>query len=592
MKRQDQDQIDRTLLRQNVLKGLAMVGFGLLVGKVAWINTQGHQRLLAEAQSRHVRTLAIAPLRGPIYDRNNRLLAVSTPVDTLWAEPHFFCKSSEKWKSINEITRIDITKLKKDCKKREANGYNNDFMFVKRHINPSDAQQAIALKIKGLNARREYKRFYPSGPASGHVVGFTDIDGRGQEGVEKMHDARLRGEAGSKTLHRDSRGRFVEYVEQNEAVKNGQPLTLTLDSRLQYLASAYLEEERRKHKAAAANAIVVHVPSGEILAMVDSPQFNPNDRRTFKPEKFRNRAVTDVQEPGSTIKPFTVAMALESGRYSANSKIDTGKGRFRIGGRTITDTHENGVLSLHDIVVKSSNIGVTKLSLEFGAQRFHDTLSAAGFGEPVGAVPAEVSGHLPLRSKLIDRATQSYGYGLNATALQLARAYTVFANDGERLPLTLVRDNDADKQASKRVFSSDTVDSMLKMLEQVVSIDGTARRAAVPRYRVGGKTGTTYKILGNGYDKERYVSWFAGLAPISNPEFVMVVMMDDPRGKYHYGGQVAAPVFSRLMQDALRLYNVPPDQPDLINSDPSDMAGSKQKNMPDAASDSQSKEAV
>ncbi len=583
MSRQDQEQINRTLLRKNMLLGLGFIGFSFLMAKLLLINTQGHEKLVSQAQARHVRSLNIQPLRGPIYDRNKRLLAVSTPVDTLWAEPAAFCEQQVRWSEINVLTNINQKKLKAECNKRKQTGYANDFLYVKRQISPADAEAVIQLDITGLNKRREYKRFYPSGPASGHVVGFTDVDGYGQEGIEKMYDQRLRGTAGSKTLHRDSRGRFVEYVEQVEAVKDGEPLTLTLDSRLQYLASAYLEEERRKHQAEAANAIVIHIPSGEILAMVDSPQFNPNDRRTLKPSLFRNRAVTDVQEPGSTIKPFTVAMALESGRYNPNSTIDTGNGRFKIGGSTITDTHENGVLSLHDIVVKSSNIGVTKLSLEFDAKLFHQTLSKAGFGHKVDAVPAEVSGILPKRDKLIDRATQSYGYGLNATALQLARAYTVFANDGELLSLNLIKNNLVGPKKTTRVFSESTIDSVLPMLEEVVSVDGTARRAAVPRYRVGGKTGTTYKLLDNGYDKERYVSWFVGLAPVSDPQFVMVVMMDDPRGKYHYGGQVAAPVFSRLMLDALRLYNVPPDQPDFIRGDATDMAQKSDVDQKEAA---------
>lgn len=569
MKRQDQDQINRTLLRKNVLLGFGFIGFSFLAVKLLLINTQDHQKLVSRAEALHVRSLNIEPLRGSIYDRNNRLLAVSTLVDTLWAEPAQFCRQQKRWSEVNAVTEVSQKKLKAECGKREQTGFKNDFLYVKRQISPADAEQVIELEIAGLNKRREYKRFYPSGSASGHVVGFTDLDGRGQEGIERMYDQQLRGTAGTKTLHRDNRGRFVEYVEQVDAVKHGQPLTLTLDGRLQYLASAYLEEERRQHKAEAANAIVIHIPSGEILVMVDSPQFNPNDRRTLKPNNFRNRAVTDVQEPGSTIKPFTVAMALESGRYTSESTIDTGKGVLKIGGHSIADTHENGVLSLHDIVVKSSNIGVTKLSLGFDANLLHQTLSSAGFGQKVNAVPAEVSGKLPKRDKLIDRATQSYGYGLNTTALQLARAYTVFANGGRLLSLSLIRNDKLGSKNTRRVFSEKTIASILPMLEEVVSVDGTARRAAVARYRVGGKTGTTYKLFGNGYDKKRYVSWFAGLAPISNPQFVMVVMMDDPRGKYHYGGQVAAPVFSRLMRDALRLYNVPPD---LIRGNAADLA--------------------
>ncbi len=400
----------------------------------------------------------------------------------------------------------------------------------------------------------------------GHLIGFTDIDGNGQEGVEKAFNIDLRGERGRQIVHRDSKGRFVEFVEQAKAVENGQPLRLSIDSRLQYLASGYLEAAVRKHKAKGGSLVIIYAPTGEILAMVDSPQFNPNDRSTFIPSRFRNRAVTDVQEPGSTIKPFTIAAALETGLFTPESVIDTGKVPFRVPGGRISDTRPHGELTLEDIVVKSSNIGAAKLSMEFPYENLYAALDKVGFGHKVNAVPAEVSGVLPLRKRLIDRLTQSYGYGLNATPLQVARAYTVFANDGVLKPLTLQRLPEGAEVEGQRVFSRQTTQQVLKMLERVATPDGTARRARVDRYRVGGKTGTSRRNTGNGYEKGRYVSWFVGMAPMSDPRFVMSVMVDDPDQKIggYYGGTIAGPVFSKTMRDVMRLYNVAPDKLDQV----------------------------
>jgi cell division protein FtsI (penicillin-binding protein 3) len=352
-------------------------------------------------------------------------------------------------------------------------------------------------------------------------------------------------------------------------VENGSPLNLSIDSRLQYLASGYLEQAVRKHKARGGAVVMVYAPTGEILVMVVSPQFNPNDRRTYIPDHFRNRAVTDVQEPGSTIKPFTIATAIESGEFTGESTIDTGEKPFRVPGGRISDTHPNGVLTLENIVVKSSNIGAAKLLMEMPYEDFYATLDKVGFGQKVNAVPAEVSGVLPKRKRLIDRLTQAYGYGLNATPLQIARAYTVFANKGVLKPLTISKSEPGTEPAGQRVFSEQTTARVLQMLERVATPEGTARRARVERYRVGGKTGTSRRNSGNGYEKGHYVSWFVGMAPMSDPRFVMAVMVDDPDPKAggYYGGTIAGPVFSKTMRDTMRLYNVTPDGLDAKSDD-------------------------
>ena len=562
MRRQHEKQVQRTFFRQRLILGLACAGFAVLAIKLISIQLYGHDRLVAEANARHVRSVVQQPVRGPIYDRNERLLAVSTPADTVWAEARAFCPAGEQWGEVLSLLELDKSGLNEACAKRKAGAYKNNFLYIKRQISPLLAEQIKALDIPGLHLQRDYKRFYPSGPAVGHLIGFTDIDGNGQEGIEKAYDEKLQGVEGRQIVHRDSKGRFVEFVEQVEAVQNGSPLTLSIDSRLQYLASGYLEQAVRKHKARGGSAVMIYAPTGEILTLVDSPQFNPNNRRTYIPSRFRNRAVTDVQEPGSTVKPFTIATALESGLFTPESTIDTGMVPFKVPGGRISDTRPHGVLTLENIVVKSSNIGAAKLSMELPYDSLYETLDKVGFGHKVNAVPAEVSGVLPRRKRLIDRLTQSYGYGLNATPLQIARAYTVFANQGVLKPLT-IRKLDKDKIVSgQRVFSEKTTAQVLKMLERVASPEGTARRAQVDRYRVGGKTGTSRRNTGNGYEQGHYVSWFVGMAPMSDPKFVMVVMVDDPDPKVagYYGGTIAGPVFSKTMQDAMRLYNVAPDK--------------------------------
>ena len=400
---------------------------------------------------------------------------------------------------------------------------------------------------------------FRAGPVSAHLIGFTDIDGNGQEGLELAFNEELKGSSGRMLALKNLGGRYVERVESVQQVRHGRDIVISIDQRLQSLASKYLESALIEHDAAGGSVVVLSVPGGEILAMVTAPQFNPNNRGSLKDGVFRNRAVTDVLEPGSTAKPFTIAMALESKMVGVDTVVNTSPGVWRVGGSAISDVHDYGELSVFDVLVKSSNIGSAKIALGLPFDDLFDTLQGVGFGSIAGFLPNETPGVLRHRPRQIEHATMAYGYGFSATLLQLARAYTVFATDGELLPVTLERKEPGFRARGERVFQPDTAFKVRQMLEQVATARGTARKARVARYRMGGKTGTTHKLIDGNYNNNRYVSLFAGLGPISEPRFVTVVAVDDPKGGFHYGGDVAAPIFSKLMADMMRLYNVRPD---------------------------------
>ena len=436
---------------------------------------------------------------------------------------------------------------------------NASFMYIERRLPPALAQQVMDLNVPGVEIQREYRRYYPGGPVSAHLIGFTDVDDVGQEGLERFYNSSLAGSPGRKRVLKDRAGHFVESVESIRQVQHGKDLEISIDQRIQSLASQYLETAVKKYNAAGGSVVVIGIPSGEIISMVNSPQFNPNDRTTLKKGVFRNLAVTDILEPGSTAKPFTVAMALDSGQVGVDTMVDTAPGTYRVGRSTIHDVHNYGEISVFDVIVHSSNVGTAKLALAFPFSALFDTFKAVGFGDKAANLPGEISGSMVKRTRPIEHATYSYGYGFSVTPLQLARAYTAFATDGVVLPVTLESKPEGYRAEGKRVFSPATVSTLRQMLEQVATPEGTARKARIPRYRIGGKTGTTHKLIQGNYKNKRYVSLFAGLAPITNPRFVMVVTIDDPRGKLYYGGDVAAPVFASLMQDLMRLYNVKPD---------------------------------
>ena len=541
--------------REYFVLGLLFTGLVVIALKVVHIQTVERGHLHAQGDARYLREITVLPQRGQILDRNGQVLAVSTPVESLWAEPGVFCAAGVSWKSMPDILELDPGDLKAACERRKG----ADFMYVRRRIPPAVAKEVMALNIPGLERQREYRRYYPDGPVGAHLVGFTDVDDTGQEGLESRFDRHLAGVPGRKRVLKDVAGHFVESVESIQQVRHGENLRISIDQRVQFLAAAYLEKAIKKHKASGGSVVVLSVPSGEILAMVTSPQFNPNDRGTIRPGVFRNRTVTDVVEPGSTSKPFTVAMALESGQVGVDTMVNTAPGMYRIGGRTIRDVHDYGDLSVFDVLVRSSNIGTAKIALAFPFDRLFDTLSAVGFNEPASDLPGEVKGVLVRRNRPIEHATISYGYGFSVTPLQLARAYTAFATDGELLPVTLEPRPEGFRARGIRVFSKSTVQQIRAMMEKVATPEGTARRARIQRYRVGGKTGTTHKLVDGNYDNNEYISLFAGLAPLSDPRFVTVVTVDNPRGEDYYGGVVAAPVFAELMQDLMRLYNIPPD---------------------------------
>ncbi len=552
------DSADSLIWRQYLALAGMIVVFVVLALRVVYLQTYEREKLQSQGDMRYLREVTVVPERGRILDRNGQPLSVSTPVYSLVSDPGRFCNSESSWDKVLEATGVSRKHLQDKCRKFSS----SDFMYVKRQLPPAVVERVMQTPTPGLDVRREYRRYFPSGPVSAHLIGFTDIDGNGQEGLELAFNKELKGSEGRMLVLKNLGGRYVERVESVRQVEHGRDIVISIDQRLQSLASRYLASALIEHDAAGGSIVVLSVPSGEILAMVTAPQFNPNDRGSLKNGIFRNRAVTDILEPGSTAKPFTIAMALESGMVGVDTMIDTSPGAWRVGGRTISDIHDYGELSVFDVLVKSSNIGSAKIALALPFDDLFDTLQGVGFGSLAGSLPGETPGALRRRSRKMEHATMAYGYGFSATPLQLARAYTVFATDGELLPVTLERKEPGFRARGERVFQSDTALRIREMLEQAATAKGTARKARIAQYRIGGKTGTTHKLIDGNYKNNRYVSLFAGLGPISDPKFVTVVSIDDPRGRFYYGGDVAAPVFSKLMSDMMRLYNIRPDDVD------------------------------
>lgn len=514
--------------------------------------------LQSEGDARYLRVQKEEPTRGMILDRNDQPLAISTPVDSIWMHPATILRqqdaySYEQLTGLLGISRADLLARAEKAKAKE-------FSYLKRQVSPQLANQILALEVPGINSVREYKRYYPAGPVLGHVLGFTNIDNEGQEGLELSFNESLKGQPGRTHVLHDRVGHVVEYVEQLSQVQHGQDIKLSIDARIQYLAYRHLQAAVKKHNAASASLVALDAKTGEILAMVSMPDFNPNDRAELKSARFRNRSITDSFEPGSTVKPFTVAMALDEGVIEPQSMIDAEQGFFYIGRSRINDTKALGEITVSDVIKRSSNIGAAKIAMKLPARDLYDTYRALGFGQTNQLrLPGEQRGILAKRKKWrpIEHATMSYGYGLSVNTLQLARSYTALANDGVILPVTL---NPLDKAPEgQRVFSAGVVDQVALMLEAAVSDGGTAPQARVDQYRVGGKTGTAHKVVNGQYQDDAYMSLFAGFAPISDPDVVLVVAIDDPRGVDYYGGLVAAPVFSAVMAGALRFRDVPPD---------------------------------
>jgi cell division protein FtsI (penicillin-binding protein 3) len=551
--------------RRILLAGLMLSGFVLMAGRAAQLQLLDSDFLQGQADARHLRVVQVPAHRGMITDRNGEPLAISTPVQSVWANPQELVASHNDLARVAGLLGVKAERLQRLLGQRK----DREFVYLRRHLAPDRAQQVMALDIPGIYLRQEYRRYYPTGEVAAHLIGFTNVDDRGQEGLELAYDKWLSGEAGARRVVKDGRRDIIEDVENIRSARPGKPLALSIDRRIQYLAYRELKAAVQQHHAHSGSIVVLDTRSGEVLALANQPSFNPNNRKRIKPEGLRNRAITDVFEPGSTMKPFIIAAALQSGRYVPATRIDTSPGLFQVGTYTIHDMHDYGVLDLTGVIRKSSNVAASKIALSLEPEDVWRDYSAAGFGAGTGSgFPGEADGYLAnyRRWRDVERATLAYGYGLSVTAMQLAEAYGVFANDGYRVPVTLLRRPREDRPQNHPVFSPGVARAVRKMMEEVVKPGGTAPTAAISGYRVAGKTGTVHKSEAGGYAKHRYLALFAGLAPASDPRLVVVVVVNEPSRDEHFGGQVAGPVFSRVMAGALRLLNIAPDAAPLLQT--------------------------
>lgn len=537
---------------------ICMVG---LLFRAVHLQVSNKEFLQDHGDARALRIVEIPAHRGMITDRNGESLAISTPVNSIWAVPRKVMDSGLTRDRLAEYLQIDedeLTSLLKDRVGRQ-------FVYLKRRVAPVLAEQVMLLDIPGISLQREYRRYYPAGEVTSHVLGFTNIDDSGQEGIELAYDSWLKGSPGSKRVLKDRLGRVIENIESITTPDTGNELVLAIDRRVQYLAYRELKTTVNHYKARAGTLVMLDVKTGEIIALVGQPSYNPNNRTGLKSSNYRNRALTDVFEPGSTLKPFTIATALESGLYDIKTTIDTRPGFFKVGGHTIRDHNDYGVIDLTTIIKKSSNIGVSKIALSLEPLDVWSTLTKVGFGQITGSgFPGESSGYLnPYNNwSEIEQATLSFGYGISVTALQLAQAYMPFATDGMMLPVSFLKVTEPVN--GTQVFSAKVAKQVRAMLQIVVEPGGTGQKASIEGYRIAGKTGTVRKTVVGGYSEDRYLSLFAGMAPASNPRLIAVVIIDEPQGDY-YGGLVAAPVFSNVMAGALRLLDIPPDNFPVLN---------------------------
>lgn len=545
------------VVRARVLLGLLMAAFLVLLGRALYLQILNDDFLQQKGESRYARVLELPAHRGMITDRNGEPLAVSTPVESVWASPAETRLSAAQRRQLARLLDMDERDLA-----RKLADQRREFVYLKRHLSPDTSARVVQLALPGIALKREYRRFYPDGEVTAHLLGFTDVDDRGQEGIELAYQDWLSGQPGSRKVIKDRLGQVVEDTQSVRAPVEGRDLALSIDRKLQYLAYRELKAAVVAHNAKAGGIVAIDVQTGEVLAMANMPAYNPNNRAQLDVRRARNRAATDLFEPGSTLKPFTVAAALEARVVRPQTLLQTAPGYLTVGNRTIHDAHPEGMLSVSQVIQKSSNVGVAKLALAMPREQLWSVLSAAGFGSaPKSGFPGEVAGRLRdyQRWRPIEQATMSYGHGISVSLLQLARAYTIFATDGMLQPLTLLkRDQPAD---GNRVISAGTAVSVRTMLELVTQTGGTAVRAQVFGYRAAGKTGTAHKLVDGAYAPDRYVSSFVGLAPASAPRLLIAVMIDEPGGSEYYGGVVAAPVFSAVMAEALRMRSVPPDAP-------------------------------
>ncbi len=541
---------------------LVMGGFALLAGRAFYLQALDTTFLQAKGDARYTRVLEMPASRGPVKDRNGQLLAVSTAVESIWATPdEMDDPSEEQLHGLAKALAMPYAELRQKIDRKDR-----QFVFLKRQISPEQAAKVMALRVPGVFQQREFRRYYPAGEVMAHVVGFTGIEDNGQEGMELAAEQRLAGVPGSRKVIKDRKGRIVEDVGSLRAPRDGEAVTLAIDQRLQFLAHRELKAAVEANKAKAGSMVILDARTGEVLALVNQPDYNPNNRANVTGRQTRNRSVTDIFEPGSTLKPFTVAAALDSKVVTPETQIQTAPGTLTIGKATISDSHPMGMLTVAQVIQKSSNVGTAKIQLQMPAERMGTLYRELGFGlAPQTGFPGEAKGLLRPwpQWKPIEMATMSYGHGIAVSLLQVARAYTIFTNEGQLLPLSLQR-RDA-QPIGKQLISREAATELNRMMESATLPGGTAPLAQVPGYRVAGKTGTAYKPENGGYNQNKYVSSFVGFGPVSNPRFIVAVMLDEPSAGKHFGGAVSAPVFSSVMGNALRIMGVAPDAPGTLN---------------------------
>lgn len=536
---------------------LILLGFIVVGGRALYLQSLHTDYLQGKGDAISNRNLTLPAHRGMVSDRNGEPLAISTPVESLWVRPAEFKHSPHELKKLASILEMDVATLS-----QRLRAPRKGELSVQRPVTPDQAARIAALGLSGWYLRREYRRYYPAADIAAHVVGFTNVDDFGQEGVERAYQDWLAGKSGERHVLRDRRGNLIRDLAPIKLAQMGGNLALSLDMKLQYLAHRELAAAVTANKARGGGIVVIDAKTGEILALSNLPVFNPNNRRNYDPARVRNRTVIDTFEPGSTMKPFTAAAVLEQGLFTPDSVIDTSE-KLIVGQKRIRDEHPHPYLTVTEVIQKSSNIGAVKMAMRLSPQQFWNTLHRAGFGQKPGSgFPGETAGRLrPANSwKPVEQATMAYGHGMSVSLLQLARAYMAFANDGEVMPLSFLR-REPQEIIGEQVFSPRVARSVRSMMETVTQEGGTATRAQVPGYRVAGKTGTAHKLINGRYSPDRYISSFVGMAPASDPRFIIAVMIDEPSTGVYFGGSVAGPVFAQVMGGALRSYGLPPDAP-------------------------------
>jgi cell division protein FtsI (penicillin-binding protein 3) len=541
--------------RSRVVLFVLFAAFALLAGRALWLQGISNEFLQKQGEIRYARTLDLPATRGKITDRNGQVLASSMPVKAIWAIPEDVLQAPpEKIRALAKLLDMSEAELRKKLDS------DRSFVYLKRQVEMDVADKIAKLDIDGIDARKEYKRFYPQGEVMTHLVGFTNVEDIGQESMELAQQKTLVGTTGSRRVIKDRLGHIVEDIGSIREPHDGTDLTLSVDSKIQYIAYTQLKEAVEKFKAKAGGAVVLDVHTGEVLALANYPSYDPNDRSKLTGEQLRNRVMTDTFEPGSSLKPFTVGLSLDTHRITPDTMFDTGPGYYVIADHTIHDTHPHGVINVSTIIQKSSNIGTSKIALQMPPQEMWEMFTKVGFGQqPRWGFPGAVAGRVrPYKSwRPIEQANMSFGQGISVSLIQLARAYMIYARNGDIIPLSFQKVTEP--PVGTQVVSAKTAEEMRTMLELVTQPGGSAPKAQVPGYRTGGKTGTAQKVIGGHYSQTKYVGNFVGMAPMSNPRFIIAVMIDEPGGFFHVGGDVAAPTFAALAANALRAKNVPPD---------------------------------